>query len=325
VTVDGTPTTKYIASDGCSSSGADYNCPMNNRGYIINTPNWDTSNPDFFTPNLLGGSVEWDMNVSGFECGCFNTFYTVSMPGKKSDGSLDWQDGYFYCDANAGNWGGAFCPEMDLMEANKYGLQTTPHKCNSPSGSGHYDYCDGSGSAKNVIDELGWNGYGPGGQNTIDTTQPFHVKVDLNASGNNFNQVVTTLTQNGKSAQMTNNDSGYMSAMSNDLSRGMVFVVSAWMGDDSWLRKDKCSGGCGVSPTETISNITIKTGSGSGPVDPTGPYDPADYTFGDPCGSPSDDICGQVGCPSVDHCKWSWPNGASWDSPDAHCRCDFIP
>ena len=89
VTIDGTPTTKYIASDGCSASGSSFNCPENNRGYILNTPNWDSGNPDFWTPNLLGGSVEWDMDVSSFECGCFWTFYTVSMPGRKSDGSLD--------------------------------------------------------------------------------------------------------------------------------------------------------------------------------------------------------------------------------------------
>jgi hypothetical protein len=77
---------------------------------------------------------------------------------------------------------------------------------------------------------------------------------------------------------------------------------------------------------ETISNLKIVTGSGK-PVDPphpVGPYNPKDFTFGDSCAHATDEICGQVGCPSVDHCRWSWPNGSSAGDPNAHCRCDIL-
>jgi len=81
--------------------------------------------------------------VSGFECGCLNTFYTVSMPGKDWNGKLNpVNDHWFYCDANVAD---SLCPEMDLQEANKYSWATTPHKCNAVTSSGHYDSCDGSG------------------------------------------------------------------------------------------------------------------------------------------------------------------------------------
>ena len=72
------------------------------------------------------------------ECGCIAAFYTVSMPAKDSSGNYTaGDDGLWYCDAN--QVGGTYCPEFDIMEANKYAYQTTPHSCNSPSSTGHYD------------------------------------------------------------------------------------------------------------------------------------------------------------------------------------------
>ena len=115
--------------------------PYNGRGYIIETPDLDKSNPKYFMPNLKNATVEWDIDLSNHECGCIAAFYTVSMPGKDKDGNL-WldTDGYGYCDANqvAGNW----CPEMDIMEANKWSWATTPHTCDSPSDKGYYSHCD---------------------------------------------------------------------------------------------------------------------------------------------------------------------------------------
>jgi len=141
--IDGVDTTKYIVSDGCSSDGTSYNCAMNNRGYIMDTPTWDANDPKYYRPNLLGGYIEFDADVSGHDCGCMNTFYTVKMPGKDWGGSLDIKnDHWYYCDANVTD---SYCPEMDLMEANKYSYATTPHKCDAPDGDGHYSFCDHGG------------------------------------------------------------------------------------------------------------------------------------------------------------------------------------
>jgi hypothetical protein len=151
INIDGVDTTKYIVSDWCTSEGKNYVCNMNNRGFLMNDPVFDVSNPNFYKPNLLGGSIEWDVNVGEFECGCLNTFYTVSMPGKDYSGKLNpVNDHFFYCDANVAE---SLCPEFDLMEANKYGFATTPHTCNAPSAVGHYDYCDGAGQCNlNIVD-----------------------------------------------------------------------------------------------------------------------------------------------------------------------------
>lgn len=109
-----------------------YKVPSNGRGYISESPSMDFGNPDYFKPNMLGGSIEYDVDLSNHECGCIAALYTVSMPGKRSDGSL-WMDTdkWGYCDANQVS--GNYCPEFDIMEANKWSWATTPHKCDSPT------------------------------------------------------------------------------------------------------------------------------------------------------------------------------------------------
>lgn len=112
--------------------------------------------------------------------------------------------------------------------------------------------------------------------------------------------------------------------MSSDIANGMGLVISNWGGDATWLWGDKCYGSCNW-PQLTISNIKVTTGNVQpGPGPKPDPYNPGDYTFGDAC-SGIFDQCAEIGCPSVDHCRWSWPNGKSWDDPEAGCRCDIVP
>ena len=65
------------------------------------------------------------------------------MPGKEADGSDHISDDFSYCDAN--NVGGLYCPEFDLMEANKQSWNAIAHKCDPPSSLGYYDSCDHGG------------------------------------------------------------------------------------------------------------------------------------------------------------------------------------
>ena len=99
-----------------------------------------------------------------------------------------------------------------------------------------------------------------------------------------------------------------------------VFVIANYNYDDAWLRKDKCSGSCGDFPAQKISNIKLT----QKPIPPPPPCPPPrpHYEYGLACGSKDDGQCAFTNCPSVDHCRWSWPKGSSWDDPDADCRCD---
>mmetsp|Transcript_17525 Transcript_17525/g.22210 ORF Transcript_17525/g.22210 Transcript_17525/m.22210 type:complete len:102 (-) Transcript_17525:593-898(-) len=99
--VDGQKDTYYVAAGFKSAGGENYQVPADGRGYISTTSSLNKSKPSYFKPNLLGGSVEWDVDLSEHECGCIAAFYLVSMPGVDQNGDL-WMttDGWGYCDAN---------------------------------------------------------------------------------------------------------------------------------------------------------------------------------------------------------------------------------
>lgn len=90
--------------------------PYNGRGYLSKTASLDPTG--FYAPNLLGGSVEYDVDLSQSNCGCIAAFYLVGMPGKDRNGNFWNTDGYYYCDANQVD--GNYCPEFDIMEANQW-------------------------------------------------------------------------------------------------------------------------------------------------------------------------------------------------------------
>merc|ERR1719313_1072449 len=97
----------YVAMGTSLSSGETLNIPFNNRGYFSKSKTLDPN--EFYKPNMLGGSFEYDVDLSQANCGCISTIYLVSMPGKKEDGSMQpSEDGMYYCDAN--QVGGNYCP-----------------------------------------------------------------------------------------------------------------------------------------------------------------------------------------------------------------------
>ena len=94
------------------------------------------------------------------------------MPARNESGALDpGPNGDYYCDAN--QVGGTFCPEFDIMEANKYSWRTTAHTCDDPK-LGHYINCDKKGQGHDK-DDWGKDKFGPGSK--INTNEPIHVQI----------------------------------------------------------------------------------------------------------------------------------------------------
>jgi len=118
--------------------------------------------------SLLGGSVDYDVELSQANCGCVAGFYLTSSPGKNSSGEYWNTDGYYYCDGN--QVGGNYCPEFDIMEANIWSFATTPHSCDSPTSAGYYKNCNRYGDCyTNIVDKLNYYDYGPGTNYKINT------------------------------------------------------------------------------------------------------------------------------------------------------------
>ena len=96
--------------------------------------------------------------------------------------------GDYYCGANAGKPStntsatpgrGNYCPEMDILEANRFAAQSTPHICNGTNvGPGYYPMCDWHGCAASVYNQSA-TALCPSASCTIDTRQPFQHNISF--------------------------------------------------------------------------------------------------------------------------------------------------
>jgi len=92
--------------------------PHNTKAYLAKSNgNGDFTPSMYYAPNLLGGSIAYDVDLSQSTCSCNAALYLINMPAKNAQGgdvagkALD-----YYCDAN--DVGGTWCGELDIMEAN---------------------------------------------------------------------------------------------------------------------------------------------------------------------------------------------------------------
>ena len=73
-----------------------------------------------FQPQLLGGSVSYDLDLSGVGCGFVAGLYSINLH-TEGDSSFDPKTQ------------APSCPQFDIMKANKYGFSTSAHAC--PNGN----------------------------------------------------------------------------------------------------------------------------------------------------------------------------------------------
>jgi len=150
---------------------------------------------------LLGGSIEYDVDLSQSGCSCNAALYLILMPARDTNGIPEKGDGDYYCDANM--VGGHWCPEFDIMEANTYAWHTTPHKCDPPTDKGHYNNCDRGGSCFQVASQKLKGKYGPGANFPINTLKQFHVRMSFEENAH----FKVELTQNGQTVSMQSDSS----------------------------------------------------------------------------------------------------------------------
>eukprot|EP00456_Euglypha_rotunda_P058223 TRINITY_DN4833_c0_g1_i11.p1 TRINITY_DN4833_c0_g1~~TRINITY_DN4833_c0_g1_i11.p1 ORF type:complete len:308 (+),score=12.98 TRINITY_DN4833_c0_g1_i11:95-1018(+) len=257
---DGGYTGPYpFAGGGLKTSGTTVTLNHNSGGFIAQEcdTSYKPSTPKRW--QLLGRSLSFNVNLANVGCACNLALYLIQMPAYNSSNVADPTScGNYYCDAN--KVCGIYCPEFDIMEANNRAFQTTPHKCNAPSGN-YYSSCDGGGCGQNVI-RIDSSAYGPNAP--INTYNTFSVKIFFGTnSGGQLSSVTTTLSQNGHTFQMIHDDSkcgsGYLESMTDAFKSGMTLYYSYWGSDAntmSWLDIPPCdySTSC-TGGSATISDI----------------------------------------------------------------------
>ena len=197
ITVDGRPTTKYVlttSTKGVTVSGNTITLHGGARVYLGNYPNDTFSTGCFYQADLFGKRLKVNMDLSQVGCNCNGAIYAVSMPAYGSDQRpVPGKGGDYYCDAN--EVGGTFCPEMDISEANKYAMASTPHTCTYDAPH-YYPTCDKGGCGANVLQSHPGD-FGPGKE--IDTNKPFTLSVSfINDTSGNLDVVNNYFWQEGR-------------------------------------------------------------------------------------------------------------------------------
>jgi len=205
---------------------------------------------------LLGGSISFYVDLSNVGCACNLAVYLVASPARDPQGRPDaGRRGDYYCDAS--RVGGQWCPEIDLMEANRHAFQATPHSCEAPTGDHHYTSCDRDGCAQNARALPG--AYGHGSEHKIDTRFPFEVRTHFDDGGDELVGMRTVLSQQGRSIEFRSCASGYLSALSRQVREGMNLVLSYW-GDEparmDWLDSQSC----GRQACHATAGVALITG-----------------------------------------------------------------
>ena len=88
---DGIPKTLYVASYHKDSIGNTIDMPFNSGATLIESPTIDVNH--FYKPHLLGGSIDYDVDLSLSNCGCIAAFYLIKGPGKDVNGNYWNTDG----------------------------------------------------------------------------------------------------------------------------------------------------------------------------------------------------------------------------------------
>ena len=262
IMVDGQPQTKYVLSSNLSTgniqvNGSSITLSGGGRAYLGDSPS-DTIGPNsFYEMPLLGKRLTFNVDMSNVGCNCNGALYFTTMPAYNSaQQPVPGKDGSYYCDAN--QVGGTYCPEMDVMEANKFAMASTAHTCQYQPPH-YYSSCDRGGCGKNVLDADG-NGFGPG--KTIDTNRLFTFSVSFITGGNGrLSTVNNYFYQEGRTIQFDSCNPDYLQWMGMSLP-GIVISVSLWGTGDggmSWLDgKSGCHGACNLGASRvTFSDLRL--------------------------------------------------------------------
>lgn len=254
-----------VGSDTITAANDEITVGGNNRAFVFATPD-ESSETNAFMWDLLGGSLTFDVDVSGVGCQCAAGAYLVKIE----------EDGVCSCDVKEfGTEPG--CSRIELMEANPWHFNVATYPCAGGQ-------CAGTSATAQSA-----NGYGPG--SSIDSTMPYTVQTRFWADYYTdtgswaLNSIETTLTQGGNSVQLIQNDSAIMNAVAWDLYLKYATSVSSfYAGSEFDNPGGVCSAACADS-TNFVSNIRWVTEDSVNFIDPEPPAPEPDTQVWGPAAS----------------------------------------
>ena len=262
IMVNGQPQTKYVlsgdwAKEFTSVSGSNITLSRGGRVYLGDSNSDNITPTSYYNMPLLGKRLTMNVDLSNVGCNCNGALYFVVMPGYNSAQQPEpGKNGEYYCDAN--QVGGTYCPEMDVIESNKYAMASTAHTCDYHAPH-YYASCDRGGCGTNVLD-ADINGFGPGKK--INTDIPFTLAVTFITGGNGrLSTINNYFYQEGRTLQFNSCNPNYLQWMGMSLP-GIVMSISLWgTGNNGmlWLDgKSGCQGGCNLAASKvTFSDIRL--------------------------------------------------------------------
>ena len=261
IKVNGQSQTKYVLSADRDKGYAHVNGSSitligGGRVYLGDSSSGTISPNSFYEMPLLGKRLTFDVDMNDVGCNCNGALYFVTMPAYNSGQQPQpGTDDAYYCDAN--KVGGTYCPEMDVMEANKFAMASTAHTCQYVPPH-YYSSCDGGGCGTNVLN-VDQSAFGPGKR--IDTNRPFTLSVSFITTNGRLSTVNNYFSQGGQTINFNACNANYLQWMGMSLP-GIVMTMSLWGTGDggmSWLDgKSGCHGGCNLGNSKvTFSNIRL--------------------------------------------------------------------
>jgi len=199
-------------SSGSVTGGTQLTVGSNSAMFLKDSMDMDVDK--VFKPNLRGGSISYDVNLSTVDCGCVAGVYLVKTSETCGQDPMDTDT--------------PMCPSIDVMQANKWGFNVAAHPCANGT-------CDAASQCDldmkiDGIAKYGSSAYGPRGT-LIDTRSDFQVKTEFvsDAARATLWKLRTTLQQSGRTIMMEADcGDSYFNAMTDSVQGDMGLVFSNW-------------------------------------------------------------------------------------------------
>lgn len=121
VEVDGSTKELYSYSKDWSSAAFDKNAiQINGNNSLPIQRSKSSSDSATFKPTIRGGSISYDVNVSGVNSGCVAGVYLVETDNSRCSPATSQAAGDL-----------PMCKSIDAMQANRYGFESKAHPCSN--------------------------------------------------------------------------------------------------------------------------------------------------------------------------------------------------